>query len=496
MVLSQQSLPLIQSKEIIKPDESVFDLPVKVLQFGTGVLLRGLPDYFIDKANRQGVFNGRVVVVKSTKQGGTDDFDKQDGLYTLIEKGIENGHQIESRVICSAISHVIPAIDQWDKVLDEVLNPGLQIIISNTTEVGIQLVEEDINQSPPASFPGKLLALLYKRFLAFEGSAASGFIIIPTELLPDNGQVLKAILLRLLRFNNLGADFENWINTANSFCSSLVDRIVPGKPANAELKTIEKQTGYEDGLLVISEVYRLWAIEGDEKIKSILSFETVDEGVIITPDINVYRELKLRLLNGTHTLSCGLAFLSGFETVKTAMDDEFFIQFVHKLMLEIGSAIPYAIDQDTITAFAEKVTDRFKNPHIRHLWISITQQYTSKLKMRVIPVLLEYYKKYKKVPAHVAVGFAAYLAFMRPVKELNGNYFGEYNEAEYSINDDKAGYFFKLWQNELVETAISMILKDETLWGTDLTTLPGFAETVKEHYNAIKKDGAAALINN
>src|SRR5882672_5865267 len=168
MNLSKSNLESIKAPGVIKPDKKIFDLPEKVLQFGTGVLLRGLPDYFIDKANRQGVFNGRVVVVKSTDSGGADSFDRQDSLYTLCIRGIEGGKKVEENIICSAISRVLSARDQWQEILQLAHSPEMQIIISNTTEVGIQLVEDDIRRLPPTSFPGKLLAFLYERYQFFK----------------------------------------------------------------------------------------------------------------------------------------------------------------------------------------------------------------------------------------------------------------------------------------------------------------------------------------
>ena len=179
----------------------------------------------------------------------------------------------------------------------------MQVIISNTTEVGIQLVNDDIRKHPPVSFPGKLLAFLYERFQAFGGSAHSGMVIIPTELISDNGKKLESIVLELAHLNGLEEEFIEWLENHNRFCNSLVDRIVPGKPDAEILSSIEKELGYSDQLLIMSEVYRLWAIEGDEEVKNILSFANVNEGVIIETDITIYKELKLRLLNGTLTLS-------------------------------------------------------------------------------------------------------------------------------------------------------------------------------------------------
>src|SRR5580658_760899 len=211
MNLSEENLSAIRETGLIKPGEAIFSLPEKVLQFGTGVLLRGLLDYFIDKANRQGLFNGRIVVVKSTDSGDAGAFDRQDGLYTLCVRGIEDGHKVEENIICSAISRVLSARDQWQEILALARKPEMQIVISNTTEVGIQLVEDDIRRQPPASFPGKLLAFLYERYKAFGGSAESGMVIVPTELIVDNGKKLAAIVKELTQMNALEADFLLWM---------------------------------------------------------------------------------------------------------------------------------------------------------------------------------------------------------------------------------------------------------------------------------------------
>jgi tagaturonate reductase len=495
MYLSKDKLQYIKTAGLIKPGEPIFGLPEKVMQFGTGVLLRGLPDYFIDKANRRGLFNGRIVVIKSTETGDPGVFGRQDGLYTLCVRGIEEGRKVEENIVCSAISRVLSARDQWEEILKCARNPEMQVILSNTTEVGIQLVEDNLRANPPASFPGKLLAFLYERYQAFQGSPRSGMVIVPTELIPDNGKKLAAIVKELALINLLPAEFMGWLGRHCSFCNSLVDRIVPGRPDKEALQQLEHDLGYTDELLVVSEVYRLWAIEGDPSVRAVLSFAEADPGVIIREDIGIYRELKLRLLNGTHTLSCGLAWLAGFTTVKNAMDDGAFAAFVTDLMLkEIAPAIPYRLPLQEAQDFGLRVLDRFRNPHIQHQWLSITMQYSSKIRMRDIPILLEHYRQRAKPPEHFALGFAAYLLFMRAVKEEAGVYKGEFRGQLYPINDDKAGYFYRLWQQEEPREIVNLVLKDSSLWGTDLTRLGGFASLVREELELLINKGAAAAL--
>jgi tagaturonate reductase len=484
MILSQENLNLINPKNVVVPEDSSFELPEKVLQFGTGVLLRGLPDYFIDKANRQGIFNGRIAVVKSTS-GPTDEFDSQNSLYTLCVRGLENGQFISENIISSAISRVISAEENWEEILTIAKSKDLKLIVSNTTEVGITLVNESITLNPPTSFPAKVLAVLYERFKAFNGSKESGLVIIATELIPDNGIKLASFVLQLAQFNQLEASFIAWIVSSNTFCNSLVDRIVPGKPDAATLANLQDELGYTDNLLSMTEPYRLWAIEGDEKVTNVLEFAKVDAGVVIANDIEIYRELKVRLLNGTHTLSSGIAFLSGIDTVKNAMTNDQLKTYIEDLMaIEIGPAIPYEVTPEQTTAFANTVKDRFANPSIEHLWINITFQYTMKMKIRILPLLLNYYKLFNKVPEHITLGFAAYLAFMKVDHREGSKFYGSYYGLEYLITDNNAKYFYDQLSANITNYATS-VLNDVEFWGTDLNLLGGFTKSVKEKYNRI-----------
>lgn len=483
----------IGEEEFIAPPSGAGGL---ILQFGTGVLLRGLPDYFVDKANKKGIFQGKIIVVKSTDGGDIHDFEAQDNLYTLCVRGIEDGKTIEENIVCSAISRVLSAKTQWQEILQYAKNPAMQIVISNTTEVGIQLVKENIHQNPPQSFPAKLLAFLYARYQAFEGDESKGMVIVPTELIPDNGKKLEAIVLELAYLNGLDTDFIDWIEKYNYFCNSLVDRIVPGKPEAKNLENLAEKLGYKDTLLIMSEVYRLWAIEGDEHIKNVLSFHQADEGIIIAPNIDIFRELKLRMLNGTHTLTCGLAHLAGFRTVGDAMQDEIMAEFIQNLMLsDIAKGIPYEIEETQIRQFGTKVLDRFRNPFIEHPWLNITLQYSSKMAMRNIPTLLNYYKKFDNVPEYFALGFAAYLLFMRVEKEENGVFYGSWKDKSYQIQDDKAKIIKELWQKYGNDEMVCVVLKSKELWGEDLSQLKDFSDKVQDFLNQVLNFGAKETIS-
>jgi tagaturonate reductase len=465
------------SKDIIQDIE----LPEKVLQFGTGVLLRGLPDYYIDKANKQGVFNGKIVVIKSTGND-TSEFTEQDNLYTHNISGIRNGEPVSYNIVNTSISRVLAANTEWQKILDCASNPAMEIIISNTTEVGILLTNDDINDKPPTSFPGKLLVYLFERYKFFKGDPDKGMIIIPTELISNNGTKLKEIVLALAKLNALEDDFLNWVNNHNYFCNSLVDRIVPGKFNAADL-------GYEDKLAIISEPYSLWAIEtSNEQVKNKLSFAQTDESVIIVPDITVYRELKLRLLNGTHSFNCGLAFLKGFNTVKEAMQNKEFFAFAQSLMYKeiIPAIVSETVSEEAAEQFAKATLERFQNPFIEHKWLSISVSYSTKMAMRNVPLIINYINRKNSAPDNMCQGFAAHILFMRG-QQKEDNYYGIRNGEEYLINDDNAAFYAQCWEKNNIQETVSAILSNTTLWGTNLLSLPYFKERIIDLLNNLCK---------
>jgi len=491
MNLSKENLGKLRTDVVSIPDQNYFQLPEKVLQFGTGVLLRGLPDYFIDKANKKGIFNGRIVIVKST-DGDADAFDKQNGLYTLCIRGIESGVKTEENIINASISRVLSAKTEWEKILETAANPDMQVIISNTTEIGITLVNEDVLNNPPQSFPGKLLAFLYRRYTVFNGATDKGMVIIPTELIPDNGEKLEAIVEELAHLNKFEYAFLDWLENCNHFCNSLVDRIVPGRLPRVQQQEMEKKLGYKDELMIMAEVYRLWAIEADDpSIKEVLSFASADKGVVIAPDIEVYRELKLRLLNGSHTFGCGLAFLAGFTTVKEAMKETDFCEYMRELMMqEIAPAIAAKdLTLQSSRMFASSVLDRFENPYLEHNWLSITVQFAAKMKMRNIPLLLKYYEDNAQVPELMALGFAGFIVFMKPTFEEDGKYWGEWNKKLYQINDDSAAWFKEKWAAKDPGLVVKNVLGGKDFWGEDLLKLPGFETAVTAAVQHILQKG-------
>jgi tagaturonate reductase len=440
------------------PHDAQFQLPDKVLQFGTGVLLRGLPDYFIEKANQKGIFNGRIVVVKSTVNGDVSSFQEQDNLYTLSIRGIKNGQNVNENIICSAISKILHANTQWSDVLNSAADPSIQIIISNTTEAGLQYVEEKLTHVPSLSFPGKLTQCLYHRFIKLGHAPESKIVVLPTELLTDNGFLLKQIIEKLIHFNDYPKSFGEWVNQKVIFCNTLVDRIVPGKLSNEHQQILLEKYGYTDSNAIMCEPYALWAIEGGQEVRDLLSFSTVNEEIKIVPDISQFKELKLRILNGSHTLLCAKAIAEGFETVFLAMSNPIFRKYAEELIFEeIIPSLPAEIKKEDKLSFAKDVIDRFSNPNIEHKWTSIAVQYPMKLTIRVLPLLKLYAQNTGVSPTKMVECIKEVLHFLLS------------NENTPMDDISKAAINKINLSSSSTEEKVKNLLKEKTMWGEDLT---------------------------
>lgn len=409
--------------------------PEKVIQFGEGGFLRGFADWMLQILNEKTDFCGSVVVVQPIKDGMCDVLSAQNCVYTHLIRGVEG---VEKSVI-DVISRCVKPYDNYGEYLKLAENPDFRFIISNTTEAGICYDGDDMPDSTPAkTFPAKLTQLLYKRFEL----GLDGFIILPCELIDRNGDNLKKAVMNYAKRWELGEKFEAWINSENHFCNTLVDRINTGYPKGEEI-----DLGYEDNMLNTSEFFHLWVIEADCDIEAELPFSKAGLNVIVTPDkLEMYRTRKVRILNGAHTSLVAYALLEGFDTVKSCMDDKIMRAHAEKCVFE--EIIPTLdLPRDELEAYANSVLERFSNPYIKHYWSSIVLNSVSKFKVRVLPSILEYIKRFNKMPETLIFSFAKLIDLYKTDM----------------TNDDAA-------VTEFMKThSVKEILANTSLWGTDLS---------------------------
>ena len=420
--------------------------PERIIQFGEGGFLRGFVDWMIQKMNDSGIISANAVVVQPIESGMCDMLEAQNCCYTHLIRGVEG----VEKTLVNSISRCVKPYDDFDSYLALAENPDFRFVVSNTTEAGIVFSAEDkITDAPPKTFPAKLTRLLMRRFEL----GLPGFIFLPCELIDRNGDNLKRCVLEYAKLWELGADFEKWINEENVFTNTLVDRINTGYPKGEELSL-----GYEDNMVNTSEYFHLWVIETDYDIESELPFSKAGLNVIVTCDkLEMYRTRKVRILNGAHTSLVPYALLSGLDTVKSCIDNDIMREHIRKCVFD--EIIPTLdLPREELEAYANGVLERFANPYIKHYLSAIALNSVSKFKVRVLPSILEYIKRYNKMPETLLFAFAKLMEFYKTDM----------------TNDDK----------DVVEFMKSHtpceILANADLWGEDLSYL---APEVEKYVN-------------
>ena len=478
---------------------SMEDMPERIIQFGEGNFLRAFVDWMVDEMNSQGLFMGKVVVVQPIPQGLCHILNQQDGLYTLLLRGINKGQVVEKRQIITSISRTINPYEEWQAFLECAAQPDLRFIVSNTTEAGIAYLKEDKPTSKcPTSFPAKVTAFLYERFKAFNGCPQKGMIILPCELIDKNGDNLKRIVLRLIDEWQLEDEFRQWIIAHNHFLNTLVDRIVTGYPVD-EIQNITKESGYEDRLVDTGEIFHLWVIEGDKKLAEEFPLHKAGLNVIWTDDLTPYRTRKVRILNGAHTMTALMAYLYGLDTVRQCIEDKVILSYMKKGIYE--EIIPVLdLPHKEKMEFAEAVLERFANPFIEHRLLSISLNSVSKWKVRVLPSLMEYVELKKELPQVLTFSLASLLAFYRGTQLKDGALLGQRKDETYSVQDDEdvLEFFQEIWsnyeKNADLDLLCTQVLGKKEFWDMDLNQIPGLSQKVKGYLSEILTSGMATAL--
>ena len=465
----------------------------KVMQFGEGNFLRAFVDDFIDIANEKAGFNGKVVLVQPIAQGLTDLINQQEGLYTLYLRGSENGVKVDDKRVISAVSRCINPYGEWNKVLELARSNDLEIIVSNTTEAGIvHDTESAFDQEPPISFPAKLTRVLYERWKA----GKPGIVMLSCELIDNNGKELLKCVNQYIDDWKLEDGFRGWVNEENIFCSTLVDRIVPGRIRDPEeVKRLAAENGYDDPLTDVGEVFGIWVIEGPAGLEDRLPFKKAGVPVIVVPDVTPYKKRKVRILNGAHTGFVLGAYLAGFDIVRDCMHDDTVRGFMNRMLYE--EVIPtLPLDRKDLENFARAVQDRFNNPFVNHELMSISLNSTSKWRARNMPTFLDYVKEKKALPPCLTASFAAYIAFYsNDIQALTdkGLVCRRPKGNEYTVSDDR--WVLELYWNhrdDSPEELVHTVMTHTEMWGQDLTAVPGFEAEAVRILKQIREEGALA----
>ena len=434
----------------------------------------------IDKANRDGIYQGSIVLCQPIAQGLKDMINAQDGVYTLAMRGAENGKPVENIEVITSVSRCINPYENYEDLMEIARSADLEVVVSNTTEAGIAYHAGDqLTDRPPVSFPAKVTAFLYERYKAFHGDPEKGLLFLPVELIDNNGAELKRIVLQYAQEWELGQEFTDWVNTANAFTSTLVDRIVTGYPRD-EVSYFEEKLGYKDNIIDTSELFNLWVIEGDEKWADKLPVHKTDANVIWTDDVKPYKKRKVRILNGAHTSTVLAAYLAGFDIVGDFMKDDTVRTFMNNVIYQ--EVIPTLdLPKEELESFAAAVNDRFANPYIKHKLLDIALNSCSKFNARCLPSLLGYVEEKGVLPKCLTFSLAAFIKFYQG-EWKDGVYTGTRKDGtQYPLRDDESviRFFADAWSENDAEGTAEAVLSNKDFWsGKDLTEVPGLKDAV------------------
>lgn len=463
--------------------------PVKVLQFGEGNFLRGFVDYMIDIANEKGEFDGDIVLVKPIEFGTLDRFHAQESQYTVSLRGIVDGEATVQNRIVTSVTDVVAAHEEYEKYSAYAKLDSLRYIVSNTTEAGIVYDANDqLSMCPPMSFPGKLAKFLYERYKHFNGAMDKGLVMLPVELIDDNGIHLKECVLKQADNWNLEEEFKTWIEEACIFCSTLVDRIITGYPREEDAKLWE-EWGYKDELIVTGEPFALWVIECPKDISGELPLDKAGLPVIYTDNQKPYKQRKVRILNGAHTSFVLASYLAGNDIVLESMKDETVFKFMKTTIFE--EVIPtLTLPKQDLVDFAEAVITRFNNPYVKHALLSISLNSVSKWRARCMPSFLGYLELNKELPKCLTFSLAALMAFYKGTEIRDKALIGHRDGQEYQIMDDMAVLEFFVANSEKPSMEFaSAFLSNEDFFGQDLTKIDGLVTAIAGYLDEISAKG-------
>ena len=469
-------------KELNRQSVENQQYPAKIMQFGQGNFLRGFVDWQIDVLNAEKGLNAGIVVIKPRNSKSTASLNIQDGLFTTVVRGLNEDKQpSEALRLIDCINEEISVYQAFDQYMDLAESPDLKLIFSNTTESGIEYNQTDqLDDSPASTFPAKLTQWLYRRFNAFSGEYSAGMLIVPCELIDDNGEKLKEIVLKYCQHWQLEDEFIDWLEHANHFCSTLVDRIVTGYPTD-DVASLEEKLGYRDQFLVAAEYYHLFVIKGPKQLTEFLGLNEDGSGsslnIKIVDDITPYKQRKVAILNGAHTALTPLAYMSNIDSVGEALNDEL-LEIYLKTLISTEIIPTLDLPQEELSLFADEVLTRFKNPYIRHLLIAISVNSMTKFSTRLIPQLHRYVAIYKEIPPMISLAIAGQILFYRGLRDgkkipiEDNRKWLELFAASWSQYEQKS-----ISLSELV----NRVLTEKEHWKSDLSELEGLANTVESY---------------
>ena len=460
----------------------------RIVHIGFGAFHRAHQALFTDRLLNKG--NSDWAICEVNIVGGEElinDIRKQDHLYTVLEKGATSK---QAYIIGSVKESLLAPIDGIEAILEKMADPVVEIVSLTVTEKGYcmlpggagldlnnQLIKSDLSSpTKPMSAPGVIVEALYRRMQR----GLKSFTALSCDNMPENGLVLKKAILDLA--NARDPELAQWIETNTTFPCTMVDRIVPAATAETLTEIQDVLGGMFDPCGIACEPFIQWVIE-DNFVTARPNWNEV--GAEFVDNVVPYEEMKLRMLNGSHSFLAYLGYLAGYENINDCMNDEAYKQATLSLMLQQQAPTLNVPPQVNLQQYAEKLIERFSNPSLKHRTWQIAMDGTQKLPQRLLDSI-RWHIKHNSDFSLLALGVAGWMRYVggiddhKQIIDLRDPMVDELKKLV-TASDDGIG-------------RVNALLTLDAVFGSDLPNNSLFKDKVTQHYLCLMEKGAKQTI--
>jgi len=408
----------------------------------------------------------------------------QDHLYTVLEKGAEGNQPI----VIGAVHECLNAkLDSLAAIIEKFCEPQVAIVSLTITEKGYcidpatgkldtqnpRILHDLENPQEPHSAPGILVEALHRR----RERGLLPFTVLSCDNIPDNGHVVKNAVLGMAQKRS--PELAEWIAEQVSFPGTMVDRIVPAATEES-LAEIARELGVEDPCAISCEPFIQWVVE-DNFVAGRPEWELA--GVQMVQDVLPWEQMKLRMLNGSHSFLAYLGYLAGYAHINECMEDDAFRDAARRLMLD-EQAPTLRITGVDLTAYADSLVARFANPALQHRTWQIAMDGSQKLPQRMLEGIRVLIERESRWPL-LALGIAGWMRYVSGVDE-RGN--------SIDVRDPLSDKIRSRVENSSDDERVNALLTLSEIFGSDLPKNPCFVTAVSDAYRRIARDGARQAV--
>lgn len=485
MRLSQANLS--EANAAVKPNQNNKEANVGIVHLGFGAFHRAHQALITDAVIKEQGGDWKIVGVTWSAVGLQQEMLAQDCLYTV---GVGYDSQLDLNIIGS-IETVLNS-NQIEQVMGYMCDPQVKVVSLTVTEKGYchnpasgdldlnhPLIQHDLeNIEQPKSAIGFLVSAMRYRYL----NGIAPFTPLSCDNLPENGHVLEKVVLQFAQ--QLDEEFYLWVKGNMKFPCTMVDRIVPRTTDN-DIARIEAALGMEDKSCVMTEPFLQWVIE-DKFVNDRPAWEkTSIANVQIADDVVPFEEMKLRLLNGTHSTMAYLGYLSGYQTVAETIQDPNFKTFVRYLMdVEITPSI--SIEGINLDDYKDQLIERYENTALQHRTWQIAMDGTQKIPQRFLQTI--HYSLDNGIPIEgLCLALAGWMRYVGGVDE---------KKEVIDVQDPLKQTLVDVWQQAGtdLEKAVDGFLALQSVFDKELASNPIFRATLQSALEKLFAEGAKSSV--